>query len=176
MNKNKGFSLIELLIAVTLLSIIMLIVSQFMSNTSWALTKAKKNQNIQTEAMEVGSQFSDTLMQATYIRVRTQDGKMYDLDTSLGSNNRKQRALTDKGSVGGDLVVDNYPNCIDNATGRQIILNDDYQLVEDDGTPYQIDVVSFRKLMKDRSANEKSLYVEPEYIYVQYKKIQARRP
>ena len=170
MNKNKGFSLIELLIAVTLLSIIMLIVSQFMSNTSWALTKAKKNQNIQTEAMEVGSQFSDTLMQATYIRVRTQDGKMYDLDTSLGSNNRKQRALTDKGSVGGDLVVDNYPNCIDNATGRQIILNDDYQLVEDDGTPYQIDVVSFRKLMKDRSANEKSLYVEPEYIYVQYKK------
>lgn len=170
MNKNKGFSLIELLIAVTLLSIIMLIVSQFMSNTSWALTKAKKNQNIQTEAMEVGSQFSDTLMQATYIRVRTQDGKMYDFDTSLGSNNRKQRALTDKGSVGGDLVVDNYPNCIDNATDRQIILNNNYKLVANDGNAYQDDVVSFRKLMKNRSSNEKSLYVKPKYIYIQYKK------
>lgn len=173
MNKNKGFSLIELLIAVTLLSIIMLMVSQFMSNTSWALTKAKKNQNIQTEAMEVGSQFTDVLMQATYIRVKTQDGKIYELNTNMGAGNKKLREITAVDTIGGDLVVDNYPNYLNHPISHKIILDEsDYTLVEEDGTPYQANVFSFRKLTQNRASNAgaKSLYVKPKYIYMQYMK------
>lgn len=174
MNNNKGFSLIELLIAVTLLSIIMLMVTQFMGTTSWALTKAKKNQNIQTEAMEIGSQFSDAFMQATYIRVQTQDGKIYELNTNMGANDRKQRVLTEVGTVGGDLVVDNYPNFLNHGTNHQIILNEtNYTLVKPDGDPYQANVFSFRKLTHNIDPEDKSLYVEPKYIYMQYKKKDA---
>lgn len=184
-NKNKGFSLIELLIAVTLLSIIMLMVSQFMGTTSWALTKAKKNQNIQTEAMEVGSQFSDTLMQATYIRVRTQDNKIYELNTNMNGNKElRDAAIGVKSTLGAqyDFVVDNYPNYLqDGVTNRDIILQkDDFTLVKPDGTttyPIAGDedltaVMSFRKLTSNRTANPtaKSLYVKPMYIYVHYKK------
>lgn len=188
MNKNKGFSLIELLIAVTLLSVIMIMVVQFMSSTSWAITKTKKNQNIQTEAMEVGGQFSDTLMQATYIRVRTKDNKIYNLNTDMDGD-KKKRELQDAEDlpVQRDFVVDNYPNYL-GTTGRQIILNQIevtppatnpqlYTLMNTDGYIYPLygdedatPVMSFRKLTSNRVTNPaaKSLYVEPEYIYIQY--------
>ena len=40
---NKGFSIIELLVSIAILSIIMLVVVQFMSTTSGAYQKNKKN-------------------------------------------------------------------------------------------------------------------------------------
>lgn len=191
MNKNKGFSLVELLIAVTLLSIIMIMVTQFMSSTSWAITKTQKNQNIQTEAMEVGGQFSDAIMQATYIRVRTQDNKIYTVDTNLDANGERIKreinpteTLTEKR----DFVVDNYPNFLNpSEKNRQIILNEaDYTLVDVDKKEYpetgvgnqdNTKVLSFRKLTSNRVSttpgvaddpSAKPLYIKPMYIYIQY--------
>lgn len=190
MNKNRGFSLIELLIAVTLLSIIMIMVVQFMSSTSWAITKTKKNQNIQTEAMEVGSQFSDSLMQATYIRVRTMNNEIYELNTDREDNKKKRESiLSETLAVQRDFVIDNYPNYLSDDTNRQIILNQIeeippatnpqlYTLMSADGTIYPLNddedttaVMSFRKLTSNRVMDSaaKSLYVQPQYIYIQYR-------
>ena len=176
MNKNKGFSLIELLIAITLLSIVMIMVTQFMSTTSGALSKTKKNLNLQTEAMEVGEQLSDALAQATYIRVCTQDNIIYELDNNL-NDKRKKREESAAGSIDGQLVVDNYPNYL-GTNNRKIILDtSNYKLVNESGTSYPIsgdgdqteDIQSFRILTKNNVAGS-PLYVKPKYIYLQYQK------
>lgn len=178
-NKNKGFSLIELLIAITLLSIVMIMVTQFMSTTSGALSKTRKNLNIQTEAMEVGNQLSDALAQATYIRVCPQDDRAtYELDNTLNSTGKKnkKRSATSSGTIEGQLVVDNYPNYL-GTTGRKIILDEsNYTLVDESGTRYPKDgedgtaaVQSFRFLTKDKVAGS-PLYVKPKYIYLRYQK------
>ena len=167
MNKNRGFSLIELLVAMAILSIIMIMVVQFMSTSSGALSKTKKNLNLQTEAMEIGEQFSDALVQATYIRVCTQDGKLYELDNDL-ENERKKRQETDKGFAGiNQLVVDNFPNYLGSVDERRIILDDSsYKLVDESGAAYS-DARSFRILT---SGSPEQLYVKPKYIYIQYQK------
>lgn len=177
MNRNKGFSLIELLVAVALLSIVMIMVTQFMGTTSGALTKTKNNLNLQTEAMELGEQLSDSLAQATYIRVSTQDKITYKLDNKL-ENERKKRSASVVGNVTGDLVVDNYPNYLKSGTSdRKIILNDtNYTLVDATGATYPISgdgdstaVQSFRLLTSNNVAGE-PLYVKPKYIYIRYQK------
>lgn len=176
-NKNKGFSLIELLIAIALLSIIMIMVIQFMSTSSGALSKTKKNLNLQTEAIEVGEQLTDAIAQATYIRVCTQDNVTYKLDNQLDSE-RKKRTVTNEGTITGELVVDNYPNYLRAGTSdRQIILDDtNYTLVDTGGSLYPksgdedpTSVQSFRILTSNGVAGE-PLYVKPKYIYVRYQK------
>ena len=172
LNKNKGFSFIELLIAVTILSIIMIMVTQFMGTTSGALTKTKKNLAIQSEAAETGEKISDTLMKATYIRVRTQDHNDYKLDTSLNGHRRKREA-TVNAALSADLVSDSYPYYYagnddfnigyDNVTATLVGLDENE--VEIPGTT-DPSVVSFRHLTK--TPGEK-LYVKPKYIYVRYK-------
>lgn len=178
MNKNKGFSLIELLIAIAILSIVMIMVTQFMSTTSGALSKTRKNLNLQTEAMELGEQLSDSLTQAVYLRVCTQDNVIYNLDNQLGSNNRKKRNLSSVGTLAGDLVIDSYPNYLKTGIdNRKIILNDtNYTLVDESGAVYpqsgdedMTAVQSFRLLTSNNVAGN-PLYVSPKYIYLRYQK------
>lgn len=178
MHKNKGFSLIELLIAMAILSIVLIMVVQFMSTSSGALSKTKKNLNLQTEAMEIGEQFSDAIAQATYIRVCTQDGRLYELDNDLenvggsSTKKRKKRTAAVKGSVGdNELVVDNYPNYLGLDPDQKIILDTaTNRLVKEDGTPHA-NARSFRILTeKNPSGDLKQLYVKPKYIYLQYQK------
>lgn len=167
---NKGFSLIELLIAMTILSIILVSVVQFMSTSSGALNKTKRNLNLQTEAMEVGEQMADSLSQATYIRVCTRDNLTYKLDNNL-DNKRKKRTDSVSGSLTGQLVVDNFPNYLPGATDKKIILDDtNYTLLVDgtSGTAYSDGgtyVQSFRYLTKNAG---ELLYVKPKYIYLRY--------
>lgn len=178
MKRNCGFSLIELLIAMAIMSIVMVMVTQFMGTTSAALKKTRKNLAIQTEALEVGTQFSDALVQAKYVRVKTQDGKLYTLDTKLDGQRRKRQATDTGTTLPGDLVVDNYPNYISGSTlYRKIIVNKgDYSLISSLGSKYPLTsdldstkVSSFRLLTKNGDAAN-PLYVKPEYIYMQYEK------
>ncbi|MDE5779610.1 MAG: type II secretion system GspH family protein [Lachnospiraceae bacterium] len=169
---NKGFSLIELLVAMTILSIILVSVVQFMSTSSGALNKTKRNLNLQTEAMEVGEQMADSLAQATYIRVGTKDKKTYKLDNQL-VDKRKKRTESPEGSLTGELVVDNFPNYLPGSTDKKIILDDiNYTLLVDgtSGAAYLdggTSVQSFRCLTKNAG---ELLYVKPEYIYLRYQK------
>jgi prepilin-type N-terminal cleavage/methylation domain-containing protein len=110
---NKGFSLIELLIAITIMSIVMLMVIQFMGTTSGALNKTRKKLDLQTKAMEFREQFSDIMMQATYVRVESADKCTYTVDTALNDKNRKKRDVyKHSGTIQKYLVSDGYPNLL----------------------------------------------------------------
>ena len=185
LNNNKGFTLIELLISMALLSIVMLMVVQFMSSTAAANRKTKANLEVQSEAQEVIQNISDTLTTANYVRVVKSDGKAYDVSaaTSLETDKRDgtmETALsftTDKGSsLDFDFVPDNYGNYVKKSTDpeRKVILDlDTYQLVGEakdtvyplaDDTETATDVRSFRVLKQ----GDKYYYIKPTYIYAEY--------
>ena len=179
---NQGFSLIELLIAMTILSIIMIMIVQFMSTSSGAYRKTKKNLNIQTESMQVMEQMADTLMQANYVRVSTKDDGMYTI-TKTDKNTKNQRVVDEAASydaVKFDFVPDNYGNYALNdtlkTTSRGVIVDfTTFEVLDSSGKPYPLDtdsdfispdepVRSFRYL---KSGGDYQ-YIKPEFIYAEY--------
>lgn len=180
--QHKGFSFIELLIAMTIFSIVMLMVVSFMSMTTGAHRKTKKNLNIQTEAIQVMEQISDTMMQASYIRVSVEDEHKYEIEYD-SSNKKHKRTISDKGSgVEYDFVPDNYGNYVN--TGDPMDMTDDvilnmsnFDIVDKKNAAYpksggrdselgaESKVKSFRELNKDN----KQYYVQPDYIYMEYR-------
>ena len=154
---NKGFSIVELLVSIAILSIIMLLVVQFMSTTSGAYQKNKKNLNLQTDSMQIMNQITDTIMKAKYIRIQTKDKGMYtiefeDKDTK---NKRKVYSVESYTKTNGtnvtvypvdyDFVPDNYGNyalaCDYDESSRKVIVDfDEYKLYKDEivaGAPVQ---------------------------------------
>ena len=73
-HNNKGFSLVELLISMALLSIIMLMVVQFMATTTGANKKAKANMKAQTASEEFVGNIFDSMSMANYIRITPYKG------------------------------------------------------------------------------------------------------
>lgn len=187
---NQGFSLIELLIALTILSIVMIMVVQFMSTSSAAYRKNEKNLNIQTEAMTVMEQMSDTLMQAKYIRIVTKDKGMYTITKTDASTNDNVRTIAEATSytpITYDFVPDNFGNYAEKQSledsSRQVIVNFDdytictggkdasgnalvYPLNSDMDAPSGLQVRSFRALKPANTYH----YIKPEFIYVEYNK------
>ena len=164
---NKGFSLIELLIALAILSVLALMVSRLMVSTTAAYRKNKERLELQSDAGRVMTQLSDAICQATYIRVQSDDLKDY------------------------QLVPDNYGNYVnpDKDNYRKVVLEKDTfklvnNLLEDSYYPLDNDldcaetvagsgvviapspVRSFRTL-KDETANTYK-YVKANYIYIEY--------
>ncbi|MGN0154495.1 MAG: type II secretion system protein J [Lachnospiraceae bacterium] len=192
---NKGFTLIELLIAMALLSIVMVMVVQFMSNTSGAYRKTKKNLAVQTEASEVMNQISDTLVQATYIRVSIDGDECYIIKKSEQSKQNKRSITKDTAGIDCDFVPDNYGNYASTGsvfdTTRKTVVNfDTYELVSakkgegnypltTDADYHSTDKVvrSFRMLRKGDNVSgdiasgdveSPYRYVIPKYLYVEY--------
>ena len=174
---NQGFSLIELLIAVTILSIVMIMVVQFMSTSSAAHRKTKKNLSVQTEAMQVLEQMSDTLMQAEYVRVMSMDGTMYTI-TQDSAGERKITPETAVGTFDYDFVPDNYGNyaewCDYSYGNREVVVNfDTYELVDKatgDNYPLDSDADAGREVRSFRALKNGAdySYIMPKYIYVEY--------
>ena len=182
MKRNKGFSLVELLVSIAILAIIMVMVVQFMGTASVSLRKTRKNMDLQTGAMEFREQFSDVMMQATYVKIVTKDNKKYELDTSLTTSGKKKRKRVDSSStvtaselVAGEtslnLVSDNYPSyCKAGSKDMNIYINENFTLVgKDDSTTVTAgnDIRSLR-ILSDGATGGKSYYVKPEYIYIRY--------
>lgn len=177
---NKGFTLIELLIAMAILSIVMLMVVQFMSTTSGSYRKTKKNINVQTEALKTFEEMSDTLMQAQYIRINSKDGQLYEIVSDSKKKTVESRSIsnvTPRAGLGSDpvFVTDNYPNYVRSAgdtAERQIIIDySNYKLITEDGTQYpltgdreSVNAYSFRMLKQ----GDKHYYIKPNYIYAEY--------
>lgn len=190
MNKNRGFTLIELLISMALLSIIMLMVVQFMSSTSAAEKKTKQNLKVQEEANEVMTNMADSLMQANYICVIPSDSYTYLVDKTSGQRTESLTSTaiadltSDKGAdVTFRLVSDNYGNYVrvsdKKEDERKVIIDmDTYQLLgEKKDTVYPLsgdletpplDVRSFRVLKQEISGKETYIYIKPAYIYAEY--------
>lgn len=173
-NRNKGFSLIELLVAIAVMSIIMVMVVQMMGNSSVILRKTNKKLELQTEALEFREQFSDIIMQARYVRVESADKKAYTLDTSIDSSakNKRKRDTASAGDINGTLVSDNYPNyTMSGNNNYDIFMNvDDYTLycMDTAGTKHDSGSnQSFRKLLDGTTAGNPN-YVKPSYIYIRY--------
>ncbi|MCM1179079.1 MAG: prepilin-type N-terminal cleavage/methylation domain-containing protein [Clostridium sp.] len=184
MNRNQGFSLVELLISMALLSIIMLMVVQFMSTTTMANRKTRNNLQVQTEASMVMSNLEDTLMAASYVSIIPGSASAFDLEgvTSMDEADREATKnttslTTDKlANVTYHLVPDSYgeyckPAAVTDA--RQAIVNmDTYQLAaKAKGTYYPLsgdiesgDKRSFRVL----NQGGKNYYVRPVNIYLEY--------
>lgn len=166
---NKGFSFIELLIAVTILSIVMLMIVNFMSMTTGAYRKTKKNVNIQTEALQVMEQMSDSLMQAAYVQVSFVNNELFDI-TYDNSNSKNERKISKKTeTLSGELVPDNYRNYL--ANGNPFNMDKDaildmktFQPIKEDGVVVDATMKSFRAL----NQSGQNLYVRPEYIYMEY--------
>ena len=95
MKKNRGFSLIELLIAITILAIIMVMISGFMTSTVNSHTKNRREMQVQDEAMRIYSQVADMIMQATYVRITSADGEAYQYNktSSDQSSEAKWKAI-----------------------------------------------------------------------------------
>lgn len=181
---NQGFSLIELLIAMTILSIVMIMIVSFMSTTSAAYRKTKKNLNIQTESMKVLEQLSDTIMQAKYIRIVTKDEGMYTVkvDTSSGSSERMVQEVTLTTPVTYDFVPDNYGNYAKNCDmqemdERKVIVDfSTFEIVDEDDNNYPLssdtDVASGTNVRSARALKPAGTYnyIKPEYIYAEYLK------
>ena len=155
---NQGFSFIELILAIALLSIVMIMISGFMSSTSAQFGKTKKNINVQSSAQTTYNQMCDTIMQAEYIRVCPK--------TSTGTR------------ASYSFVPDNYANYIKPETEarRDVILDlSTYKIVNKMGTPYPNDalttdretigtVYSFRMFKQGGIYNE----LPVDYIYLEY--------
>lgn len=146
MNKNRGFTLIELLISMALLSIIMVMVVQFMSSTAGANKKTQYNLKVQNTANEVMSSITESLMRASFIKVVPVDTNYYAVSKSttdsdpagaVSTANRKESIDTAMTGVpvelpaGCQLVPDDYGNYVNpnKKVERKVIVNlEDYSL------------------------------------------------
>lgn len=183
-NKNRGFTLIELLISMALLSIIMVMVVQFMSSTAGANRKTQYNMKAQAVANEVMSNISNSLMHAEYVMVVPAEKNFYTLDSTT-SNRRKSLTATTSAVVTLPdtcrLVPDNYGNYAKSSSvdERKVIVDmTTYELAgEKDGDVYPLsgdleqndfNARSFRILQQSIGGVDTYLYVVPEYIYAEY--------
>lgn len=78
---NQGFSLVELLIAIAILSLIMIALASFMGTTTNSYVRSRNDREIQQAGQEVFDMIADKLMQAQLVRIGT-DTKEY---TTVGT-------------------------------------------------------------------------------------------
>ncbi len=80
--KNKGFSLIELLLSIAILAIIMVALGSFLTTTLHSQDRVSRDIQNQDEAQRIYYQLADILMQATYVRVQPVDDKGYEYNAT----------------------------------------------------------------------------------------------
>lgn len=178
MNKqmnNKGFSLIELLIAIAILSIIMVLISGFISSTLNSEARAKKDMQVQSEAQRIYYQMADMIMQASYVRVETASGDVYEYDSTSKKFNLSATSFGTNTYVPdyyGNYQLNNGKNdrktIIDYATFSIVDEND--KTYPDAGSEIDGDDASGRVVKSFRALYQSGTkyYVIPKYIYIEY--------
>lgn len=186
-DRNKGFTLIELLISMALLSIIMVMVVQFMSSTAGANRKAQYNIRAQSVAEEVMRNMEDNLMQAEYVKVIPKETTCYSIKKNGTESGNRTKEVTTTVTPPVELPTDcqlepdNYGNYVKESTKpeRKVIVDmATYQLPgEKNNTVYPLNddletgvtaARSFRILKQEISGTDTYMYIKPEYIYMEY--------
>lgn len=72
---NQGFSLVELLIAIAILSLIMIALASFMGTTTNSYVRSRNDIELQQTGQEVFDMISDKLMQAKLVRIGTTEAE-----------------------------------------------------------------------------------------------------
>lgn len=121
--KNRGYSLVELLIAMVILSLIMVSIASFASSTTSTYVRTKADAELQQDGVQVLDMLSDKIMQAKVVRIGVGDtdtsGKVIDCteycsasDHLCGYVDASGKMMLDEhtpltGSTGGDAYVFN---------------------------------------------------------------------
>lgn len=79
-HSNKGFTFIELLIAVAIISVLMLGLSQFIASTVKIYNSANFSNKVQNNAQDTYDRITDSIMQAQSIKVLDKNGMEYSKD------------------------------------------------------------------------------------------------
>lgn len=74
---NKGFSLVELLVAIGVSSIVMVVIFAFISSGSNFYKKQSNSIDLQNELQETSNKVSDTLMEATNLIIKKNGNDIY---------------------------------------------------------------------------------------------------
>lgn len=82
---NQGFSLVELLIAIVILSLIMIALGSFIASTTRVYTRSRNDIEVQRTGQELYDLIADKILQASELRVG-RDGKEYASIGAGGSN------------------------------------------------------------------------------------------
>ena len=96
-NKNSGFSLVELIIAIAVLAFLMLAVSSFMGSSVSQTRKEQVDVKLQTQAQETYSLITDTIMQANDIVDINGIQRARETEDSLRSPDAKDAQTTKEG-------------------------------------------------------------------------------
>lgn len=189
-SRNKGFTLIELLVCMALLSIVMVMVVQFMSSTAGANRKTQYNMKVQSVANEVMLNISESLMRAEYVKVVPINSNCYTVSNTATQTPPASVQLERSATLAtptvpipanAQLVPDNYGNYVNPAadTERKVIIDmDTYELPgEKKDTVYPLSgdmeegtvARSFRILKQEIGGKDTYLYVVPLYIYAEYR-------
>ena len=155
LKQNSGFSLIELIIAIAVLSFLMLAVSSFMGSSVIQTRKAKVEVRLQTQAQETYSLITDSIMQASEILVA---GYIATDDSKVSFSK-----AGDDGETISDATFTKYFFVKDSNTKKKLIENKAYFGVSDavgDGN-----VFLFSDLATDSRFKDKNLYVS--YIRIE---------
>ena len=70
---NRGFTLIEMLLALAILAIFMVCVTAFVASSSKSTKQTKKQVKVQQDAQEVYDTIFDSVMQATALIINTKE-------------------------------------------------------------------------------------------------------
>lgn len=92
---NQGFSLVELLIAIAILSLIMIALASFMGTTTNSYVRSRNDIELQQTGQEVFDMISDKLMQAKLVRIGTQEREYAAVGTAGSAKAGADFALLD---------------------------------------------------------------------------------
>ena len=89
---NRGFTLIEMLLALAILAIFMVCVTAFVASSSKSTKQTKKQVKVQQDAQEVYDTIFDSVMQATALIINTKELASGD-GTASGSEFRQHHQM-----------------------------------------------------------------------------------
>lgn len=119
--KNRGFSLVEILIAFGILAIVSTLIMTFISTSSNLYRRQSKSINLQNELQEASNKISDALMEATEIRLDYGSNKICiytGADENYNNPDSKIKPkliVWDKGNGHLYIFDDNNPNSTEEA-------------------------------------------------------------